>query len=248
MQLLLLSTSIVYGSGYLEYALDLVRDFLGDCRTVHFAPYAQADVPGSTGRVREALGALGVSVVGLDESADPRAAVSAAEVLFVGGGNTFRLLRAFQRLRLLDPARDRARAGQLRYWGSSAGSNLACPTIRTTNDMPIVEPAGLDALGLIPFQLNPHYLDPDPATTHMGETREQRLVQFLEENDVPVLGLREGAALRLDDQTLRLEGQAGARLFRRGQPASEHAPGSDLSALLAVEPRFDQPDVGVRSR
>lgn len=169
MELLLLSTSTVYGGTYLEYALDVVKDFLGDCRRVHFAAYAGADLDHYTARVAAALRPLGLSVTGLHATGrPPRDSVNEAEVLFVGGGNSFRLLRAFQRLELLDVVRERARAGQLRYWGSSAGSNLACPTIRTTNDMPIVEPAGLRALGLIPFQLNPHYVDADPGSTHMA--------------------------------------------------------------------------------
>jgi dipeptidase E len=241
MDLLLLSTSTLHGGGYLEYALEIVQDFLGECRTVHFAAYALADRDAYTAEIRGLLQPFGLSVVGLHEAADPRTALAAAEVLFVGGGNSFRLLQAFQRLDLLDPVRRRVQAGELRYWGSSAGSNLACPTIRTTNDMPIVEPAGFAALGLIPFQLNPHYVDADPNSTHMGETREQRLEQFLEENDVPVLGLREGALLRLAGQTLNVGGSKAARLFRRGSPPAEYAPGSDLSWLLALEPRFDQP-------
>src|SRR5450631_707052 len=133
MELLLLSTSTLYGGGYLDYALEVVKDFLGDCRTVHFAAYAVADLDEHTGRVRTALEPFGVSVVGVHEAGDPAAAVRDAEVLFVGGGNSFRLLRAFQRLELVDLVRQRACAGQLRYWGSSAGSNLASPTIRTTN-------------------------------------------------------------------------------------------------------------------
>jgi dipeptidase E len=240
MEVLLLSTSTLHGGTYLDYALDVVKDFLGDGRTVHFAAYALADLDEYTATVRAALQPLGVGVVGIHESEDsPRASVQAADVLFVGGGNSFRLLRAFQRLELVDLVRQRALAGDLRYWGSSAGSNLACPTIRTTNDMPIVEPAGLAALGLIPFQVNPHYADADPNATHMGETREQRLQQFLEENDVPALGLREGSLLHLRQQTLMLRGTAAARLFQRGRPPAEYAPGSDLSSLLAFRPRFD---------
>lgn len=241
MEVLLLSTSRVHGGGYLQYALEAIAEFLGDCRTVHFAPYALADHDGYTANVRAALAPLGVSVIGIHESDEPRGAISSAEVLFVGGGNTFRLLAAFQRLGLLDLVRERVGEGHLRYLGASAGSNLACPTIRTTNDMPIVEPAGLHALGLIPFQVNPHYVDPDPGSTHMGETREERLVQFLEENDVPVLGLREGALLRVSPRAVFLRGHVGARLFRRGSPPSEFAPGSDLSWLLETQPRFDHP-------
>jgi dipeptidase E len=241
-EVLLLSTSTVHGGNYLDYALDVVKDFLGDCRTVHFAPYALADLDEYTATVRAALQPLGVSVVGIHESEkSPRVSVHEADVLFVGGGNSFRLLRAFQRLDLVHLVRERALAGNLRYWGSSAGSNLACPTIRTTNDMPIVDPAGFAALGLIPFQVNPHYADPDANSMHMGETREQRLQQFLEENDVPVLGLREGSLLHLRQETLTLGGIVPARLFQRGRPPEEHAPGSDLTSLLASQPKFDAP-------
>src|ERR1700730_11170359 len=131
MELLLLSTSMLHGGGYLEYALDEVRDFLGDCRTVHFAAYALADLDEYTASVRALLEPFGVRVVGIHESGrSPRACVLEAEVLVVGGGNSSRLLRAFQRFELIEPIRERVRAANLRSWGSSAGSNLACPTIR----------------------------------------------------------------------------------------------------------------------
>jgi dipeptidase E len=123
-------------------------------------------------------------------------------------------------LDLLTPIRERVKAG-IPYFGSSAGSNVAGPTIRTTNDMPIVEPPSFAALGLVPFQINPHYLDPDPRSTHMGETREERIQQFLEENETPVIGLREGAWLRVEGEQTLLGGTAGARLFRRGNPPVE---------------------------
>jgi dipeptidase E len=177
---------------------------MGGAQTVHFAPYALAEHDGYTARVSAAVAPLGVAVHGLHVAGDPFQAVKSAEVLFVGGGNTFRLLRALQQLGLLDLVRERASSGELRYVGSSAGTNLACPTIRTTNDIPIVETAGLAALGLVPFQINPHYLDPVAGSTHMGETREQRLLEFLEENDGPVLGLRDGAYLRRSSARLTL--------------------------------------------
>jgi len=239
MDLLLLSSSRLSGGAPLDYARDHIAELLGDCRRLHFAPYALADRDGYTGQVRQALEPLGVRVFGLHETGDPRAALETAEAVFVGGGNTFRLLRTFQRLDLLDLVRERVRAGGLRYLGASAGSNLVCPTIRTTNDMPIVEPAGLGALGLLPFQLNPHYLDPSPQSEHMGETRDQRLLEFLEDNAVPVLGLREGAALRLHDATLSLVGRAGARLFQRHAPPTDYTPGADLTWLMATRPQFD---------
>ncbi len=125
--------------------------------------------------------------------------------------------------------------------GASAGSNMACPSLRTTNDMPIVQPRSFEACGLIPFQINPHFLDADPNSTHMGETRERRIEEFLEENDVPVLGLREGSWLRRNGDTLRLGGMTGACLFTRNADAQECAPGADLSWLLDVKGRFDQP-------
>jgi dipeptidase E len=118
------------------------------------------------------------------------------------------------------------------YAGASAGANLACPTIKTTNDMPIVQPPSFDALGLVPFQINPHYLDPDPGSTHMGETRETRIREFHEENATPVVGLREGAMLRVEDGGVWLKGVAGARVFRRGQDPVEAQPGSRLDELM----------------
>lgn len=239
--LLLLSNSTMTGRGYLEHAMDAIAEFLGDQRVVHFAPYALADHDGYTAGVQGALRPLGVSVVGLHRVGDARAAVESAAVLFVGGGNSFRLLRALQGLGLLEPVRRRIEAGALRYLGSSAGTNMACPSLRTTNDMPIVQPASFEAFGLIPFQINPHYLDPAPDSTHMGETREQRLREFLEDNDVLVLGLREGAWLRRQNRSLRLAGQTGARLFRRGGEPQEVALGADLSWLLDLLPRFDDP-------
>lgn len=242
-QLLLLSTSTLYGQQFLEYALSEIAEFLSGCQAIYFVPYAQADYAGYTARVEQTLAPLGVKVVGLHTTPEPHKALQEAEALFVGGGNSFRLLKILQTEGLIEVVRTRVKGGQLRYLGASAGTNLACPTLRTTNDMPIVQPASFEAFGLIGFQINPHYLDRDPASTHMGETREQRLLEFLEENDVPVLGLREGAWLRQRDEQLLLGGVAGkgARLFERGFPPKELAPGTDLSWLLGVIPNFDQP-------
>lgn len=234
--LLLLSNSQLHGRAFLEHAIDAIDDFLGKSRTVLFVPFALADHDGYTAKIRTALEPLGVDVVGLHTSKRPRAAVESADVVYVGGGNTFRLLAGVQSRRLLEPVRRRVAEGGLKYLGSSAGTNLSCPTIRTTNDMPIVEPRSFEAFGLVPFQINPHYLDPDPSSTHMGETREQRIEQFHEENAVPVLGLREGAWLRRRGAKLVLKGTTGARLFRRGRAAEEHIDGSDLSFLLRTRP------------
>jgi dipeptidase E len=180
-----------------------------------------------------------VPVIGLHAVPDPVAAVEEAEVLYIGGGNSFRLLSALWQLQLIQPIRRRVIAGELRFIGSSAGTNMACPTLRTTNDMPIVQPPTFEALGLIPFQINPHYVDADPSSTHRGETREDRLSEFLEENDVAVLGLREGSWLRRDGQSLMLHGIVGGKLFQRGAAPREVNPGDDLSDLLGVQPRYD---------
>lgn len=145
----------------------------------------------------------------------------------------------FAAMQALAALREAAVTGGVPYLGASAGSNLACPTIRTTNDMPIVEVPSLAALGLIPFQLNPHYLDADPGSTHQGETRQQRLAEFLEENDVPVLGLREGSWLAVSGRHAVLSGASTGRLFRRDAPAAEVPTGTDLSFLLQVTPHFD---------
>lgn len=239
--LLLLSNSTVHGRGYLEHARDAIADFLDGRRTVHFAPFALADHAAYTQRVADALRPLGAEVIGLHGVADVRAEVEGADVLFVGGGNTFRLLRAVQRRGLLEPVRRRVAAGALSYLGSSAGTNHACPTIRTTNDMPIVQPESLEAFGLVPFQINPHYQDADPRSTHMGETRDERIHQFLEENNVPVLGIREGAWLRREGDRLTLLGSTGARLFRRGTGPTPYDRGDDLSFLLRLPAHFDAP-------
>jgi dipeptidase E len=174
---------------------------------------------------------MGFGVDSIHEAQDPVAAVEAAEALFIGGGNTFRLLDQLQRRGLVEPIRRKALAG-MPYLGTSAGSNVACVTIKTTNDMPIVEPRSLSALALVPFNINPHYLDPDPGSRHMGETRETRIREFHEENAPPVLGLREGSMLRVEGDAARVEGESGARLFRRGRDPEELPPGSDVAFLL----------------
>jgi dipeptidase E len=235
----------VHGGGYLEYARDALVEFLDGRQTLHFAPFALADQVGYTAQVTQSLADYGVRVTGLEQM-EPRAAidaVEAAEVLFVGGGNSFRLLKRLQYLGLIDVVRRRVMSGELRYMATSAGANMACPSLRTTNDMPIMQPDSFNAFGLIPFQINPHYVDADPASTHMGETREQRITEFLQENDAPVLGLREGAWLRRRGQQLELNGRPGGRLFRRASPPVEVPMGTDLSWLLhTTTSRFDVPD------
>jgi dipeptidase E len=239
--LLLLSSSGVYGYPPFAFALDALAEIVGGARALHFAPFAAKNHDSYTTRVGELLAPLGVPVIGLHAVPDARAAIEEAEALFIGGGNSFRLLRSLQQQGLVEPIRRRVLAGALRFIGSSAGTNMACPSLRTTNDMPIVQPASFEAIGLVPFQINPHYQDADPDSTHRGETREQRIVEFIDENDVAVLGLREGCWLRRRGASLTLEGITGGRLFRRAEEPAEVEPGADLSWLLTLTPRFDTP-------
>ena len=231
MRLLLLSNSTQFGRAYLEHAEDVVRDHLDGVDRLLFVPFALHDRDGYAAKVRERFAEWSIAVDSLHDADDPVAAVRDARAVFVGGGNSFRLLRALQDRGLLGVLRARVREG-MPYMGASAGSNMACPTIRTTNDMPIVEPAGFAALGVIPFQLNPHYLDPAPDSEHMGETRETRILEFLEDNDVPVLGLREGGWLVRRGDELHLAGQRAARLFRPGAEPVEIESPADLGDLL----------------
>jgi dipeptidase E len=230
-RLLLLSNSTNHDQGYLDHVLGEIDDFLGPVRRLLFIPFALKDRAGYGARVRERLAAVGVEVSTLTADEAGRRAVRAAAVVFTGGGNTFRLLKTLQDSGLLPLLRERALAG-MPYLGSSAGTNIAAPTIRTTNDMPIVEPASFAALGLVPFQINPHYLDADPTSTHMGETREQRLREFHEENEAPVVGLREGAWMRIEGDRATLGGTRGARIFRRGEEPEERGTGDSLGDLL----------------
>ena len=229
--LLLISTSTVFGTQYLEHAFGEIGDLLGTTTRVLFVPYALKDRDGYAARARSAFAQMGYELESIHETPDALTAVNNAQAIFCGGGNSFRLLKALEDMRLIEPIRARVLGG-MPYAGSSAGANLACPTIRTTNDMPIVEPSSLKALNLVPFQINPHYIDPDPSSTHMGETRATRIREFHEENTTPVIGLREGAMLRVDDERVQLRGHAGARIFRRDLPPAEAAPGAELDGFL----------------
>jgi dipeptidase E len=230
-RLLLLSSSAYHGTSYLEHAADALKARLAGVSKVLFIPYALKDRDAYATKARAAFEGLGFGLDALHEALNAVAAIEKAEAIFTGGGNTFRLLDAMVRLKAMDAIRARVSTG-MPYTGASAGTNLACPTIRTTNDMPIVEPPSLTALGLIPFQINPHYLDPDPASTHRGETREERLLQYHEENALPVVGLREGTMLWIDGDRVTLKGSRPARIFRRGLDPVEAAPGTELNALL----------------
>jgi len=230
-RVLLISNSTLHGSGYLDHAEAEIRSFLGNVKRVLFVPYALHDRDAYAATAQQRFQKMGYELSPLHTAANPVEAVNDAESIFIGGGNTFRLLKALYHFDLLGPIRERVEQG-MPYIGSSAGSNVAGPTIRTTNDMPIVQPPSFDALGLVPFQINPHYLDPDPNSKHMGETREERILQFLEDNDKPVIGLREGAMLRVENGETILRGSSGARVFRRGLEPLEILPGAEISRRL----------------
>jgi dipeptidase E len=230
-RLLLISNSTLYGSGYLDHAETEIRNFLETAKNVVFVPFALHDRRVYCEQARSRLQSMGYSVVSVHDVSNPQRAVEDADAIFVGGGNTFRLLAGLYHHGLLESIRRRIRAGGA-YVGSSAGSIVACPSLKTTKDMPIVQPPSFDALGLVDFQISPHYLDPDPTSKHMGETQEKRILQFLEENDPPVVGLREGAMLRVENREITLKGRSGARIFRRGCAPVEATPGQRLDELL----------------
>lgn len=233
-RLLLISNSTLHGSGYLDHAELEFRDFLGAIKRVLFVPFALHDQDAYAAQARKRFAAMGYELDSVHETSDAKAVVDNAEAIFIGGGNTFRLLNRLYQTDLLLPIRRRVEGG-MPYSGSSAGAVVSAPTIKTTNDMPIVQPPSFNALGLINFQINAHYLDPDPGSTHMGETREERLIQFLEDNETPVVGLREGCMIRVERGVHQLRGRTKARIFRRGFAPLELEPGATLDFLFETQ-------------
>jgi dipeptidase E len=234
MELLALSNSTNHGRTMFAHAAEAFAEVAAD-DTVTFIPFALADWDDYADRVTAALGRIGIEVVSAHRSPAPDRAILEAPVVLMGGGNTFRLLDSLHGLGVVEGLRQRVRSGAARYLGASAGTNVACPTIGTTNDMPICRPPTFEALALLPFQINLHYVDADPTSTHMGETREERIAEHLEEHACPVLALYEGSWLRVHEGRATVTGRA--RLFRReGHEAFEdHA---DLTHLLATAPGF----------
>lgn len=230
-RLLLISNSTVHGRGYLDHVEAEIGDFVGGRTRVAFIPYALHDRRAYSAQAQSRLRDLGLKLASVHDVSNAGRAIEQSEVVFIGGGNTFRLLHELQKNHLIEPIRHAVRSGAL-YIGSSAGSIVACPSLKTTKDMPVVEPMSFEALSLIPFQISPHYLDPDPSSSHMGETQEQRIVQFLEENEESVIGLREGSFLRVEDNAVVLKGPHSARIFRRGTPPVEVSSGTNLNDLL----------------
>lgn len=233
-RLLLLSNSKNAGQGYLEHALPIIKDFLGrEASRVLFMPYAGVTrtFDEYEAIVKDRFNEIGYDLQSVHRSDNAKEAVRDAEAIAVGGGNTFHLLRLLYDNDLLEAIREKVASGTP-YIGWSAGSNVACPTIKTTNDMPIIEPPSFAALGLVPFQINPHYLDAHPEG-HQGETREERLLEFIEVNAaVRVVGLREGSTLRIEGDEIKLLGPKSARVFLKGAAPEEFAPEDSLQFLL----------------
>jgi dipeptidase E len=226
--LLLISSSMVYGQGYLDHVEGEIRDVLGAVQRVAFVPFALYDCDAYATKARERFRRMGVTLESAHACPVPRRLIEDAQAIFIGGGNTFRLLKALYDYNLLDAIRNKVERG-VPFVGSSAGSIVACPTLKTTKDMPVVEPPSFDALHLVSFQISPHYLDPDPRSTHMGETQEERIMQYLEENSRPVVGLREGSALRVRQGQVQLRGSCSARVFHRGCAPVEVPSGTNLN-------------------
>jgi dipeptidase E len=242
MRLLLVSNSTGPDGRYLDWCEDELTTFLGSDSHVLFVPFAGVDERTYGDVAVERLGRMSVSAEWADRSSDLDAALDRATAVFIGGGNTFLLLDRLARTGMLGAIGDRVRAG-LPYVGTSAGTNVAGPTIRTTNDMPIVEPPSFTAMGLVGFQINPHYIDRDPDSTHQGETREQRLLEFLTQNDTPIVALREGALLDVSDGSVEVRGRAGARVYRKGLEPLEVTSGTRVDTLVGG-PDSKTPDIG----
>lgn len=232
-KLFIASTSTVHGKEYLEYILPELKIFFKDVQEILFVPYAR---PGGisydkyTEVVRKAFSIINITVKGIHEFENPKKAVNESQGIFIGGGNTFELVSKLYEFDLMQEIRNIVEKGTP-YFGTSAGSNITGVSMKTTNDMPIVYPPSFDTLNLIKFNLNPHYLDPDPNSTHMGETRETRIKEFHKFNNTPVLGLREGSWLEVNGSKIILKGELYARLFLKNDAPKEIPPKSDLSYL-----------------
>ena len=232
-KLFLASTSKVHGSEYLAYILPELESFFAGVNEILFIPYARPSgisYKSYTAHVQKAFSLINIDVKGIHEFEDPKLAVEKAQGIFIGGGNTFELILRLYENDLIQVLKENVKNGTP-YFGTSAGSNIAGVSVKTTNDMPVVYPPSFDALQLIAFNLNPHYLDPNLSSTHMGETRETRIKEFHIYNDTPVLGLREGSWLAVNGSQIILKGKLDARLFKQNATAKELAPESDLSYL-----------------
>lgn len=221
--LLIASTSTVHGGSYLDYLLPELKVLFASCKTILFIPYARPSGISHdtyTLKVKAVFATIGMEVKGLHEFSNPKEALQQAEGIFTGGGNTFLLVSQLYEHNVMSVLKEVLENGTP-YLGTSAGSNICGLSMKTTNDMPIVYPPSFETLGLLPFNLNPHYFDPDLNSKHMGETRETRIKEFHEFNSEPVLGLREGSWLVAKGDSIILKGNATARLFRQGKQTIE---------------------------
>jgi len=235
MKLLLLSNSANAGEGYLDYAESTIRSFIGKTNPdILFIPYAAISISfdAYASRVKARFARMGLGLRSIHVAENPEKEIEKAGLIVIGGGNTFNLLNLLQVNSLVQAIRKKVKQQGTPLIGWSAGSNVACPTICTTNDMPVVEPESFTALNLIPFQINPHFLDVHPEGL-AGETREQRILEYLEINpDRYVVGLRESTMLWIEDQQIRLIGNRTARVFHAGMNPLELGSENDLQFLL----------------
>ncbi|MFD1292500.1 dipeptidase PepE [Lutibacter holmesii] len=233
-KLLIASTSTVHGKDYLEYIIPELAKFFKGIHEILFIPYARPSgitYDEYTAIAQKGFDKIGIKVRGIHEFKNHFGAVSNARGIFTGGGNTFLLLKKLYEMKLIASIKNVVENGTP-YFGTSAGSNITGLTIQNTNDMPIIYPPSFNAFGFINFNINPHYLDPDPSSTHMGETRETRINEFHTINKIPVLGLREGSWLKMKGDKLELKGTLNARLFQQGKAPTELPPETDLSFLM----------------
>lgn len=236
-KMIVASTSTIYGGKFLEYLIPYLKAHFRSAHKLLFIPYAR---PGGmsyeayTDIVKKGLKELPILVQGIHEFEDPREAIKGAEAIFTGGGNTFVLMDTLIRQGLIPVIRDVILKGTP-YLGTSAGSNIVGPTVKTTNDMPIVLPSTLASLNLLPFNINPHYFDPDPESKHKGETRETRIKEFHAYNKETVVGLREGSWIAVDGDEIILKGGLEARIFKRGEAPFEFESGRDMRVLIKTK-------------
>ncbi|WET04456.1 dipeptidase PepE [Flavobacterium sp. YJ01] len=231
--IIIASTSTLHGGGYLEYILPVLQSHFKNCKSILFIPYARPSGISHdeyTQKAKEAFAKIDIEVKGIHEFENPQDAVKNAEGIFTGGGNTFLLVTQLYRNNIMQLLSETVKNGTP-YLGSSAGSNICGLSMQTTNDMPIIYPPSFQTLGLIPFNLNPHYLDADLQSKHMGETRETRIKEFHAFNSIPVLGLREGSWLEVKGEKITLKGDLSARLFQQNKTPIELEAESDLSNL-----------------
>lgn len=230
MNVLLASTSTLFGGNYLEYIQAEIKELFANVDEILFVPFAR---PGGishedyTAKAKEFFLQFDIKVRGLHEFENQNKAVSDAQGFFTGGGNTFLLVKTLHEKNLMSALKENVEKGKP-YLGSSAGSNIGGLNMKTTNDMPIVYPASFECMGLVPFNINPHYLDPSPDLKHNGETRETRIKEFLTQNDTKVVGLREGNWIRKIGNRITVEGDQNTRIFEKGKDPYEIDPGTEL--------------------